>query len=175
MNNRFPLSLLVFAIGSVLVGGVYYYEQTALGELQARFAASELQPVAALLKEDQKILNELRAEPYLEPNSGILESYLAKIRRDGVPKHVDMRQKLEELADNNTAIVTLTKAYAPQAKTPDFTSEEARFGSYAAAWRDRWNSVMELFMAGGSYAAPGAPFPQGFADAVQAELAVKTR
>jgi hypothetical protein len=175
MNNKFPLSLAVFAIGSALVGGAYYREQTALGELRARLMASELQPIAALLKEDQEILKELQADPYTEPNSGILESYLAKIRRDDVPKHVDMKQKLDDLAENNTAIVTLTKAYAPQAKTPGFTSEGDKFRSYAAAWRDRWNSVMELFMAGGGYAAPGMPFPEGFAEAVQAELAAKAR
>jgi hypothetical protein len=35
-----------------------------------------------------------------------LLSYLAKIRRDGVAKHVDMKQRLDTLAENNTAIVT---------------------------------------------------------------------
>jgi hypothetical protein len=30
------------------------------------------------------------------------------------------------------------------------TTEADRFRNYASAWRDRWNSVMELFMAGGS-------------------------
>jgi hypothetical protein len=68
--------------------------------------------------------------------------------RKSVPKHVDMKQKLDQLAENNTAIVTLINAYAWHAKTPAFTSEGDKFRNYASAWRDRWNSVMEIFMAG---------------------------
>ena len=49
--------------------------------------------------------------------------------------------------------------------------EAGKFRNYASAWRDRWNSVMELFMAGGNYAASEVPFPSGFPDAVQAEIA----
>jgi hypothetical protein len=45
-----------------------------------------------------------------------------------------------------------------------------KFRIYAAAWRDRWNSVMELFMAGGNYATSGVPFPAGLAAAVGAEI-----
>jgi hypothetical protein len=41
----------------------------------------------------------------------------------------------------------------------------------ASAWRDRWNSVMEIFMAGGNYAASGVPFPKDFPTAVDAEIA----
>ena len=29
-----------------------------------------------------------------------------------------------------------------------------------SAWRDRWNSVMEIFMAGGNYPASGVSFPR---------------
>jgi hypothetical protein len=120
--------------------------------------------VAALIKE-------LQSDTFTEKDSGILESYLAKIRRDGVAKHADMKQRLDTLAENNTAIVTLIKAYSPRAKTPAFTTGGDKFRNYASAWRDRWNSVMELFMAGGNYAAAGAPFPVGFPAEVDAELA----
>jgi len=107
----------------------------------------------------------------MEKDSGILESYLAKIRHDGVAKHADMKQRLDQLAENNTAIVSLIKAYAPHAKTAAFSSEGDKFRNYASAWRDRWNSVMELFMAGGNYAVSGVPFPNGFPAAVDAEIA----
>jgi hypothetical protein len=80
-------------------------------------------------------------------------------------------QRLDTLAENNTAIVTLIKAYSPHAKTAAFTSEGDKFRNYASAWRDRWNSVMEIFMAGGNYAASGVPFPAGFPAAVDAEIA----
>jgi hypothetical protein len=82
-----------------------------------------------------------------------------------------MRRGLDQLAENNTMIDTLIKAYSPQGKTPAFTAEAAKFRKYAAAWRDRWNSVMEVFMAGGGYAAPAVPFPNGFPDALKAEIA----
>ena len=83
-----------------------------------------------------------------------------------------MKQRLDTLAENNTAIVTLIKAYAPRAKTAAFVAEGDKFRNYASAWRDRWNSVMELFMAGGNYAASGVPLPRGFAAAVDAEIAI---
>ena len=124
-----------------------------------------------MLKEDQALIQELQSEPFTEKDSGVLESYLAKTRRDGVAKHADMKQRLDQLAENNTAIVTLIKAYAPHAKTPALTTEADKFRNYASAWRDRWNSVMELFMAGGNYAVSEVPLPKGFPDAVQAEIA----
>lgn len=124
-----------------------------------------------LLKENQALIKELQSEPFTEKDSGILESYLAKIRRDGVAKHANMKQRLDQLAENNTAIVTLIKAYAPQARTAAFTAECDKFRNYASPWRDRWNSVMELFMAGGNYAVAGVPFPAGFPAAVDAEIA----
>ena len=132
---------------------------------------STLSPVSVLLKENQAITNELQVEPYAEKDTGIFGSYLLKIRRDGVAKHADMKQRLDQLAENNVAIVTLIKAYSSYAKTPGFTIEADKFRNYASAWRDRWNSVMELFMAGGNYAASEVPFPKGFLDTVQAEIA----
>ncbi|MGO9718973.1 MAG: hypothetical protein ACLPV2_18590 [Steroidobacteraceae bacterium] len=130
-----------------------------------------LEPIEALLDENQAIIKELQTEPFTEKDAAILESYLTKIRRDGVPKHADMKQRLDQLAENNTAVVTLIKAYSPQAKTAAFKSEADKFRNYAAAWGDRWNGVMELFMAGGNYAQSDVAFPTGFPDAVKAEIA----
>jgi hypothetical protein len=79
------------------------------------------------LIENQGIIKELYAEPFTEKGFGILESYLVKIRRDGVAKNAPMKQRLDALAENNTAIVSLIKAYAPQTKTPAFTAEAASF------------------------------------------------
>jgi hypothetical protein len=90
---------------------------------------------------------------------------------NGVAKHADMKERLDQLAENNTAIVTLIKAYATQAKTGTFMTEGDKFRNYASAWRDRWNSVMELFMAGGNYPVSSVPFPEAFSAAVQAEIA----
>ena len=171
MNNKTVQILLAVAAGVTLTAvGAWYHASSALHDSRAQFVTHTLEPIAVLLKENQALAKELETDPFTENNAGILTSYLAKIRRDGVAKHADMKQRLDQLAESNTAIVTLIKAYAPQARTPDFSVESDKFRTYAIAWRDRWNSVMELFMAGGNYPAAVVPFPSGFPAAVQAEI-----
>jgi hypothetical protein len=53
----------------------------------------------------------------------------------------------------------------------EFIAEADKFRNYASAWRDRWNSVMELFVAGGNYPVSEVPFPKDFPEAVQVEIA----
>jgi long-subunit fatty acid transport protein len=173
MNSKTTWVVLVVAIFAGLVAAAaWHYEHEVLDASRAQILADKPQPIATLLKENQALLQELQSEPFSEKDSRILESYLAKIRRDGVAKHADMKQRLDQLAENNTAIVTLIKAYAPHTKTPAFTSEGDKFRNYASAWRDRWNSVMELFMAGGNHPASEVPFPSGFPEAVLVEINV---
>jgi hypothetical protein len=173
MNDKTAKILLAMLAVAALVAMVAWHQaSSALYESRTQLVSGELQPIAEILKEDQSLIKELQQEPFTEKDAGILESYLAKIRREGVAKHADMKQRLDQLAENNTAIVTLIKAYSPQARTAAFTTEADKFRNYASAWRDRWNSVMELFMAGGNYAASEVPFPKGFPEAVQAEIAV---
>ena len=169
MTNKTTGTL--FAAALLIAAGAWYHANDALDRTRSQLVAGELQPISTTLKENQALIKVLQAEPYMEKDSGILESYLAKIRHDGVAKHADMKQRLDQLAENNTAIVSLIKAYAPHAKTAAFSSEGDKFRNYASAWRDRWNSVMELFMAGGNYAVSGVPFPNGFPAAVDAEIA----
>jgi len=127
-------------------------------------------PIAASLKEDQEILQALRMDSASEKDSGILASYLAKIRADGLPKQADVKQKLDRLAENNSAIVALINVYSLHTKTATFRAEADKFTRYAIAWRDRWNSVMELFMAGGNYPVAEVPFPTEFIAVVQTEI-----
>jgi hypothetical protein len=171
MNKAIWVLWVAALIAALVAGAFWHHEHEALDELRAQIVASELQPIAALLKENQALIQELQSEPFTEKDSGVLESYLAKIRRDGVAKHADMKQRLDQLAESNTTIATLIKAYSPHAKTAAFTTEADKFRNYTSAWRDRWNSVMELFMAGGNYAASEVPFPKGFPEAVQTEIA----
>jgi hypothetical protein len=171
MNNKTIWLLLVVAsVAALVAAAVGYREHEALDASRAQILVGELQPIATLLKENQALTQELNSERFPEKDSGILESYLAKIRRDGVPKHADMKQRLDTLAENNTSIVTLIKAYAPHAKTQAFNIEADRFRNYASAWRDRWNSVMEIFMAGGNYPASGVSFPTDFPSVVDKEI-----
>ena len=155
------------SFGAALAGVFWYW---ANGELRLTQNV-ELRPIAALLQEDQELLKELQKNAALETNSGILASYIAMIRADGVPKHAEMKQRLDRLAENNSAIVALISVYAPRAKTAEFKAQADKFSHYAIAWRDRWNSVMELFMAGGNYPAAEIPFPMGFSTAIEAEIA----
>jgi hypothetical protein len=172
VNKKFAGFLFATALLAA-AAAVWSGYQASVGssELHGQVVLIELQAISTLLKENQALIEELQSEPFGAPGTGILESYLARIRRDGVAKHADMKQRLDQLAENNTAIVTLIKVYAPQARTPAFKTESDKFRNYASAWRDRWNSVMELFMAGGGYAASGIPFPDEFAAAVDAEIA----
>jgi hypothetical protein len=156
---------------ALATSAAWYQARSAARESQAQFVVATLEPIDALLKTNQVLMRELATEPFAEPGTGILQSYIDKIRRDGVQKHADMKQRLDELADNNATIVALLKAYATHARTAAFTLEADRFRNYASAWRDRWNSVMELFMAGGGYAASEVPFPAAFPTAVEAEIA----
>jgi hypothetical protein len=171
-NTRTLAGFLTLALVATLVTtGAWYHTQQSLKESRARFVATTLEPMTALLKENQQIITELQAEPFVEKDNGILESYLIKIRHDGVAKNALMKQRLDQLAENNTALVTLISVYLPHAKTTAFASEANKFRNYAIAWRDRWNSIMELFMAGGNYPAAGSPYPKDFAGIVDAEMA----
>jgi hypothetical protein len=162
---------MVATLAAAVAAVGWYHADRSLRESRSQLGVVILVPIAGLLKDNETLIKELQAVPFAEPDAGISASYLAKIRRDGVAKHADLKQRLDQLAENNTAIVTLIKAYSPQAKTAAFTTEADKFRNYASAWHDRWDSVMELFMAGGNYAASEVPFPKGFPDAVQAEIA----
>jgi hypothetical protein len=158
-------------VASAAVATAWYHAAAALREL----LASELEPIAAMLKEDQELLVALEADATLDETSGILGSYLSKIRANGVAKHAGMKQRLDRLAENNSAILALIGVYSPHAKTAAFSIEADKFQHYAIAWRDRWNSVMELFMAGGNYPAAEVLFPKAFLGAVQGEMEATQR
>jgi hypothetical protein len=172
MNARSTTILLaVLLVATLAATGGWYRAHQSLQSSRARFVASTLEPMAALLKENDGIITELQAEPFVEKDNGILESYLVKIRRDGVAKNAPMKQRLDQLAENNTALVTLIAVYVPHARTAALMPVANKFRNYAIAWRDRWNSVMELFMAGGNYPAAGPAFPKEIEAAVQTEIA----
>jgi hypothetical protein len=162
VNSRtLTIVLAVVSVAALVAIAAWHHASSALYDSRAQLLGSTLESIAAMLKENQALIQELRSEPFIEKDSGVLESYLAKIRRDGIAKHADMKQRLDQLAENNTAIVALIKAYSPHAKTPAFTTEADKFSNYASAWRDRWNSVMELFMAGSQLRGVGSSVREG--------------
>jgi len=167
------LSILaaLLAVVAIVATAAWHHASEVLHESRVELIGGTLEAIAGLLQENEALRGKLKADPLMDKDAGILESYLVTIRRDGVAKHATTKQCLDELAENNTAIVTLIKSYAPQARTSAFTREAEKFRKYAIAWRDRWNSVMELFMAGGTYPAAAPPFPHDFIEAVRVEIA----
>jgi hypothetical protein len=164
--------MLIAGLTAALIAtAAWYHAHDALQASQSQLISSDLKPIAALLTDDQKLLTELQSPPFAESDAGILESYLVKLRRDGIAKTSEMKQRLDTLAENNTAIATLITAYLPNAKTQEFITEANKLKTYAAAWRDRWNSFTELYMAGGNYPNASPTFPDDFPGAVQAEIA----
>jgi hypothetical protein len=131
MSNTVRILLFAFLIAAVAAGGGWYQAWVNLRELRA----NELKPIAAMLTEGRELVHALQgdADSYLDKNSGILAVYLAKIRADGVAKHADMKQRLDRLAENNSAIVALINVYSPHAKTTAFSAESQEFVRYAIA------------------------------------------
>jgi hypothetical protein len=95
-TTKIIAAMLVLTLAMI---GAWYHAHQALQDSRARFIASSLEPMTALLKENEAIITELQADPFVEKDHGILESYLIKIRRDGVAKNAPMKQRLDQLAE----------------------------------------------------------------------------
>ncbi len=171
MIKQSQVMILTLALASAgAVASSWYYADAAVAQSKAELAAHTLALTLQPLQENRRLLGELQTAPFDESNAEVLEAYLAKIRRDGVAKNAQMKRLLDELEENNAAVATLLTAYAPHARRAEFIAESQAFRNYARAWRERWNSVMDVYMSGGSFPAPGVPFPTHFAAAVRAEI-----
>ena len=136
--------------------------------MQRAQVLDSLDPISEMLKEDAAITQELGAGPFTEGGNDIVSAYLIKIRRDGVPKRSDMKQRIDRI-NNNTAILALLAKYSTHARTPGFKASAERFRDYAVSLRDRCQSAPEVFMAGGNLPAGGPLFPAEFPQAIAAE------
>jgi len=173
MKNKLSAALLVVVLALLAASGLLWRNgQRAADEARLRAVKTLLEPVQALLEQNRVQLEQLRATQ-ADKGGDVLESYLAKIRREGVPANAGSRQLLDQVAVNNVAIVTLLTAYGPHARTPALQREVDRFREHAASWQRRWGSVMEVFMAGGTFAAPLAAFPAELPDRLKDELAAQ--
>jgi hypothetical protein len=167
MNNKLVMTAGVLVLLAVTAAGTWY---AARRELVACIVDDSLQPIAALLEDDAKILKALQSEQYAASESAILDSYLTRIRRDGVPKNAGMKQRIDQLVNNNTVIVALLSRYSTHARTAAFRAAADRFRDYAIPFRDRWQSVFEIFMAGGNLPAAGPSFPTEMTRALVEEM-----
>lgn len=157
----------VFLLVAAAVAVTWQFSQRAL---RACMVDDTLQPVAVLLEENRSILAGLQSQGNAASESAILESYLSRIRSDGVPRNSAMKQQIDRLVNNNTVIVALLSRYAPHARTPAFSAAADQYRDYAIAFRDRWQSLFEIFMAGGNLPQSEPVFPVGIEEAVAQEL-----
>ncbi len=149
-------------------------EHQRLIDADQRLVADYLQPIADLLETNSEIYNDLRKPEFVEPpNWGVLESYLIKIRRTGVPKNSEMKQRIDRLVENDLAVVTLLSKYSGYAKTAEFKTEAAAFRNHALLYSDRWKALLEVVTSGGKFRTGVTPFPEGFPAAVKAEIATR--
>ena len=165
---------VVASVMSLVVGGGWYQEYQknlhAENEANARLVAEDLQPIATLLADNNGMYNELSTERYAEPGWGILESFLVRIRRDGVAKHSVMKARIETLTGNNQTVLTLLTKYASYVRTESFKIESAKFRDHAIRYNDRWKALLEVYASVGDFPTAAPVFPAGFPAAVEAEL-----
>jgi hypothetical protein len=157
---------VVIALLLAAIGGTWHY---ARQDLRTCMVDDNLQPIASLLEENRKIIDGLQAGGFANSESTILESYLANIRKDGAPKYSAMKQRIDTLVNNNTVIVALLSKYSVHAKTPAFKAATEQYRNYAISFRDRWQSVFEIFMTGGNLPADGPSIPPMFSSALANE------
>jgi|SRR5579863_1054117 len=166
----FKIVAIVALAAAVICAGGWYHEHRELRDTRHAMVADTLDPIAEMLKENAAITRELHAAPYAEGDNEFVSAYLVKVRRDGVPKHSDMKQRIDRLNNNNTSILALLAKYSTHAKTVEFKASVERFRDYAISLRDRWQSVPEIFMAGGNLPVAALPLPADFDRAVASEL-----
>lgn len=160
----------VIAVAAALICAIgWFHEHQMLREARTTLISDTLDPVSEMLKENAVLTQQLRSAPYAEGDNDFVSAYLVKIRRDGVSKHSDMKRRIDRINNNNTAILALLSKYSTHAKTPAFKASAERFRDYAISLRDRWQSVPEIFMAGGNLPVAGPMFPAEFPQAVAAE------
>jgi len=168
MNLRNTLAVVATVAALICAAGWFRAHQT-LREVRQTSVADTLDPIGEMLKENAAITGELQGAEYVEPGNEFVGAYLIKIRRDGVPKHSGMKQRIDRVVNNNTAILALLAKYSTRARTPAFRASAERFRDYAISLRDRWQSTPEVFMAGGNLPAAAPPYPADFERAVASE------
>jgi hypothetical protein len=157
-------------IAAMVCATGWFHDHQKLGEVRRMFATEALFPIVEMLKQNTDSALELENAEYAEPGAGFVGAYLIKIRRDGVPKHSGMKQRIDQIVNNDTAILALLAEYSSHAKTPAFRESAQQFRDYATRLRERWQSVPEVFMAGGSLPEAALQFPAEFEAAVSLEI-----
>jgi hypothetical protein len=167
---RVPRFVVELIVGGCAVAATAWITAYVLGQDLRRFEVDDtLRPIAALLADNARILDSLKHDGIAASESVLLGVYLQNIRRDGVAKHAATKQRIDTISNNNATVVALLGRYAAHARSPEFRVAAAKFVEYAIRFRDRWQSVFEIFMAGGDLPPSGPQTPPEFASAVTTE------
>ena len=169
MTRLLTAALAMAALSALALSAWTHHIVTGDQRTATLTSAEILEAMSEKAQEHAALEKQLQQEPFVEQGTGVLGSYLTKIRRDGIPAHAEMRQALNELSLLNVSLLTLVELYEPQARTPDFKKGAREFRSYALVWNDRRDTLMDYFMAGGNLPASEVPFPTHFAAAIEAE------
>lgn len=143
----------------------------ARADLKAVVVDNTLRPIAVLLADNQRLRASLLKDDGVLSESVILSTYLERIRKNGVPKYSGMKQKIDRLVNNDTTIVALLSNYLPLSQRAELRVAGAQFADYASGFRDRWQSLFEIFMAGGNLPARDPEPPANLQHLVQDEIA----
>src|ERR1700743_3623639 len=122
-SRALPIAAVASLAVAVGASAGWYRARSTLEASWAQMTESTLRPTLGLLQENLRIIHALQEQPYPEKDSGILESYLIKIRRDGVARNARYKEELDDLIDNNTAIEALLGAYPRHAGSVAFAGE----------------------------------------------------
>jgi hypothetical protein len=161
------LAAILCIVSAATAGISWYFAEQALRRCMVD---NTLQPSADLLKDNQRIIDSLIHDGLAASEPLLLNNYLQRIRQDGLPKYSAMKQRIDTLVNNNTIIVALLSNYTAHARTRAFKAAAEQYRSYATSFRDRWQSVFEIFMAGGNLPAAGPEYPAQFAIVLDQEL-----
>src|ERR1051326_8223130 len=96
MDSKSVVVIVAIAAALICAGG-WYHAHREVREAHQAMVADTLGPIAEMLKENAAITRELQAAPYAEDDNEFISAYLIKIRRDGVPKHSDMKQRIDRM------------------------------------------------------------------------------
>lgn len=124
----------------------YLERQDSLKRENQRVVVEYLQPIQRYIEDNEAIYEELTGSEYSEPNvGGVLETYLFRIRRDGVSSHPVMRERINTLVKNNNHIVALLQSYQGHTFTEQFSRESDKFREHAQRYNDRWNAMLDIY------------------------------
>lgn len=163
--NRSSIVTVVLA-GFVLGLLIYFFaHNSSSGDARTQLQ----QHMSRLIADHKRLEAELAHEPFADAGMPPMEAYLARIRRDGVPQHSEMRRRLAALAEDNAELLALAEAYESSAKSDAYAAQLRELRTYVITWNDRWNRLFETFMAGGNLAGGEPPFPPQFAEVIKSD------